>query len=52
MKIFVAASYSSKVDYTAGEVLSDYKVWLENLLDQLEGYGEVLLPLKSDPFTK
>lgn len=36
MRIFVAASYSSKVDYKTGEVFASYKDWLEDILTTLE----------------
>ena len=49
MKIFVAASYSAKVDYSTGEVYSEYRSWLEAILDQLESYGhEVVCALRDD----
>lgn len=49
MKIFVAASYSNKVDYTSGNVFPEYKLWLEAILNQLEGYGhEVFCALRAD----
>lgn len=49
MKIFVAASYSSKVDYTTGNVYPEYRKWLEGILGQLESYGhEVLCALRDD----
>ena len=49
MKIFVAASYSSKVDYKTGDVLPQYKAWLEGMLEQLENYGhEVFCALRAD----
>ena len=43
LKIFVAASYSSKVNYDTGEVFSEYKAWLEELLGQLESAGHVVI---------
>ncbi len=49
MKIFVAASYSSKVDYSTGNVFPEYKAWLNGILNQLEGYGhEVFCALRAD----
>ena len=49
MKIFVAASYSAKVDYTTGNVYPEYKEWLEAILRQLENYGhEVFCALEAD----
>ncbi len=43
MKIFVAASYSSKVNYDTGEVYLEYKAWLEEILSQLESTGHVVV---------
>jgi nucleoside 2-deoxyribosyltransferase len=49
MKIFVAASYASKVDYSTGDVYPEYKEWLEAIIVQLESYGhEVFCALKAD----
>ena len=49
MKIFVAASYSAKVDYSTGDVYPEYKAWLEAILMQLESYGhEVVCALRDD----
>lgn len=49
MKVFVATSYSSKVDYATGEVFADYRRWLEDLLKQLEDYGhQVFCALRED----
>lgn len=49
MKIFVAASYSSKVDYKTGDVFPEYKEWLEDILEQLESYGhDVFCALQAD----
>jgi len=49
MKIFVAASYSAKVDYSTGDVYPEYKAWLEAILLQLESYGhEVVCALRDD----
>lgn len=49
MKLFVAASYSSKVDYSTGDVYPEYREWLEGILHQLESYGhEVLCALRDD----
>jgi hypothetical protein len=49
MKIFVAASYSSKVDYTTGDVYPEYRAWLEAILRQLESYGhDVVCALRDD----
>ncbi len=49
MKIFVAASYSSKVDYSTGNVHPEYRAWLEGIILQLESYGhEVFCALRVD----
>ncbi len=51
MKIFVAASYSSKVHYDTGEVFADYKAWLEDVLDMLERAGHtVVCSLREDKY--
>ena len=51
MKIFVAASYSSKVSYDSGEVFPEYKAWLEELLGRVEGAGhEVICSLREDNY--
>lgn len=38
-EVFVASSYSSKVNYSTGLVFPDYKDWLENVLNGLEDQG-------------
>lgn len=49
MKLFVAASYSAKVDYTTGDVYPEYRAWLEDILAKLESYGhEVVCALRDD----
>ena len=49
MKVFVAASYSAKVDYSTGDVYPEYRAWLEGILGQLESYGhEVVCALRDD----
>ena len=51
MKIFVAASYSSKVNYDTGEVLPEYKIWLEDILARLENNGhDVICSLREDNY--
>ncbi len=42
MKFFIAASYSSKVDYASGEVFPDFKHYLEGILAQLEAQGHTV----------
>lgn len=51
MKIFVAASYSSQVNYETGEVFPEYKEWLENILDVIESSGHtVFCALRADKY--
>lgn len=51
MKVFVAASYSSKVNYDTGEVFPEFKAWLEALIGQLEAGGhEVFCSLRHDGY--
>lgn len=51
MKIFVAVSYSSQVNYETGEVFPEYKYWLENNLEQLERFGHaVFCALRADQY--
>jgi len=51
MKIFVAASYSSKVNYDTGEVFPEYKAWLEEIIATLEGMGHsVFCALRADQY--
>lgn len=51
MKIFVAASYSSQVNYETGEVFPEYKEWLEGNLTQLEKFGHaVFCALRADQY--
>lgn len=50
-EIFVAASYSSKVDYEIGEVFPEYKGWLEDILNNLEAQGySVFCALRADQY--
>lgn len=50
-RIFVATSYSSKVDYETGEVFPEYKEWLESQLTKLESMGyEVFCALRVDSY--
>ena len=51
MKVFVAASYSSKVNYVSGEVYADYRQWMEAQLDAIEAEGhEVFNSLRKDSY--
>lgn len=51
MKIFVAASYSSQVNYETGEVFPEYKEWLEGNLERLEKFGHsVFCALRADQY--
>jgi nucleoside 2-deoxyribosyltransferase len=51
MKIFVAASYSSQVNYETGEVFPEYKQWLENILNTIESLGHtVFCALREDDY--
>lgn len=51
MRIFVAASYSSQVNYDTGEVFADYKNWLEDILATLEQAGHtVVCSLREDNY--
>lgn len=52
MRIFVAASYSSEVDYSSGEVFGDYRTWLEDALTTIEKAGhEAFCALREDNYT-
>lgn len=51
MKIFVAASYSSQVNYETGEVFPEYKEWLESTLGVIEALGHtVFCALRADQY--
>ncbi len=51
MKIFVAASYSSNVNYDTGEVFPEYKEWMESVLTIIEGHGHtVFCALRADDY--
>ena len=51
MKIFVATSYSSKVNYKTGEVFAQYKAWLDGILATLEAQGHtVFCALRADQY--
>lgn len=51
MKIFVAASYSTQVNYDTGEVFPEYKQWLETNLCLIESLGhEVFCSLRADGY--
>jgi hypothetical protein len=50
-EIFVAASYSSKVDYDTGLVFPEYKSWLEGILTEIEAQGhELFCALRADEY--
>jgi len=52
MKIFVAASYSSEVDYQTGQVFDDYREYLEDTLRTIEASGHnVFCALREDNYT-
>lgn len=51
MRIFVATSYSSQVNYDTGEVYPEYKEWLESNLCRLEKFGHtVFCALRADEY--
>lgn len=51
MRVFVAASYSSQVNYETGEVFPEYQAWLEGNLDKLEKLGHtVFCALRADQY--
>ncbi len=51
MKVFVASSYSSKVNYDTGEVFPEHKEWLENNLGVIETLGHtVFCALREDNY--
>ena len=51
MRIFVAASYSSRVYYETGKVFPEYQAWLENNLESLENLGHtVFCALRADQY--
>ncbi len=51
MKLFVAASYSSQVNYETGEVFPEYKEWLEDNIERLEKFGHtVFCALRADNY--
>ena len=51
MKLFVAASYSSRVNYETGEVFPEYREWLEENLELLEKFGHaVFCALRADGY--
>lgn len=51
MKVFVAASYSSQVNYETGEVFPEYKEWLEKTLGIIEALGHmVFCALREDQY--
>jgi|JI6StandDraft_1071083.scaffolds.fasta_scaffold31219_4 nucleoside 2-deoxyribosyltransferase len=51
MKIFIAASYSSQVNYETGAVFPEYKKWLEENLTLIEQLGHtVFCALRADGY--
>jgi nucleoside 2-deoxyribosyltransferase len=51
MRVFVAASYSSQVNYETGAVFPEYKEWLENTLGVIEALGHtVFCALREDQY--
>lgn len=51
MKVFVATSYSSQVNYNTGEVFPEYKIWLEDNLKRLERFGHTIFcALRADQY--
>ena len=51
MRIFVAASYSTQVNYETGEVFPEYRGWLEDNLEKLEKFGHtVFCALRADNY--
>lgn len=51
MRVFVAASYSSQVNYDTGEVFPEYKEWLEGTLNIIEALGHtVFCALREDQY--
>jgi nucleoside 2-deoxyribosyltransferase len=51
MKIFVATSYSSKVDYTTGRVFPEYRDFLERQLTVIEQLGNtVFIAIRADGY--
>jgi hypothetical protein len=51
MKVFVSASYSSKINYETGEVFTEYKDWLEEVIGSIEAPGhDVFCALRADQY--
>jgi nucleoside 2-deoxyribosyltransferase len=51
MNVFLAASYSSQVDYQTGQVRPDYKKELEETIEIIESTGhKVFCALKADKY--
>jgi nucleoside 2-deoxyribosyltransferase len=51
MKIFVATSYSSKVDYATGRVFPEYRDFLEHQLAVIEQQGNtVFIAIRADGY--
>ncbi len=51
MKLFIAAAYSAKIDYSTGQVQPEYREWLEGILTMLEQQGHtVFCALRADQY--
>ncbi len=51
MRVFVACSYASKVNYVSGEVFDEYREWLDAQVDAIEQLGhEVFCALRSEGY--
>jgi len=50
MKIFVATSYSSQVNYETGQVFPEFRDFLENQFTTLEQFGEIFSGIRYDDY--
>ena len=51
MNVFVAASYSAKIDQSTGRVTPEYQAWLEDILSTVEQAGfSVFCALRDDDY--
>ncbi|MCL2037584.1 nucleoside 2-deoxyribosyltransferase [Candidatus Saccharibacteria bacterium] len=48
MKIFVATSFSSQIDYSTGQVSSQFMDFLKSQLDVLDQFGETFSAVRDD----